>query len=140
MNVSMSNVRLITLGGLRLEPKGFQRPKLLLLLTYLALEHGRSRDHLRSLFWSGAANASSSLRVALAQLRQSVPNALEESGQMISTPIRCDVVELLEALDAGDWALATTLYTGAFLDGFLLPDWSAELEEWVYQQRELIAG
>jgi predicted ATPase/DNA-binding SARP family transcriptional activator len=145
MSVVMSQTgsfspRLTTLGGLYLKPKGFQRPKLLLLLTYLALEHGKSREHLRSLFWAGATDVSASLRVALAQIRNALPDALEDSGSILLTRIPCDVVDLQTALDASDWERAVELYTGAFLDGVMLSEFGNELEEWVLTTREYLAG
>ena len=135
----MSNTRLVTLGGLRLEPNGFRRPKSLLLLAYLSLEHGRSRDHLRSLFWQNATDASASLRVALAQLRQGVPGSLEETDSLLLAKIPCDVVDLQAALDASDWERAVKMYTGAFLDGLMLSELGSELEEWVLTTREFMA-
>ncbi len=132
-------MRLLTLGRLRLEPEGFQRPKLLLLVAYLALERARPRDHLRDLFWPQAADPGASLRGALAQLRNDAPGVLEESGSLLSAQIACDAVELLEALDAGDWTRATLFYRGAFLDGFSITDWGEELKEWVLVTREFLA-
>jgi predicted ATPase len=145
MSVVMSQTesfspRLTTLGGLYLKPKGFQRPKLLLLLTYLVLEHGKSREHLRSLFWAGATDVSASLRVALAQIRNALPGSLEDSGSIVLTRIPCDAVDLQTALDASDWERAVELYMGAFLDGMMLSEFGNELEEWVLTTREYLAG
>jgi predicted ATPase/DNA-binding SARP family transcriptional activator len=133
-------VLLITLGSLKLQPDGFQRPKLLLLIAYLKLEGAKPRDHLRMLFWPDAADANASLRVALAQIRQAMPGVLQEDGSLLSAHVSCDAIELIEALDTGTLNRAVTLYAGAFLDGVALSDLGLELEEWVLTTRELIAG
>jgi predicted ATPase/DNA-binding SARP family transcriptional activator len=133
-------VLLITLGDLRLQLDGFQRPKLLLLIAYLRLEGSKPRDHLRALFWPDATDANASLRVALAQIRQAVPGAIQEDGSLLSVQMPCDAIELIEALDTGTLNRASVLYVGAFLNGLALSDLGAELEEWVLATRELIAG
>ncbi len=43
-------MQLVSLGRFQLEPDAYPRPKLLPLVCYLALEGGRSREHLRTLF------------------------------------------------------------------------------------------
>jgi predicted ATPase len=50
-----------------------------------------------------------------------------------------DATLLLQALEKNDVAEAARLYTGAFLADLYLPDWSSELEEWVYSTREFLA-
>ncbi len=140
MLYAVNMVRLKTLGDLRLIPNTFQRPKPLLLLVYLALEGAKDRRHIAELFWSDAANPASSLRVALTQLRQGVENAVLEDGQKLGFGLTSDVQELLESIRNRDFQNVSTLYSGAFLEGFVLPDWSSELEEWVYATRESIAA
>ena len=136
----MRAMQLITLGRLQLEPDVYQRPKLLLLLCYLVLEGGRSRDHLRTLFWPHASDPSANLRVALAQLRVDLPGAVRESGNLLSTGIACDAVELLEAFEGADLSRTVALYQGTFLDGSTASEWGVELEEWVLTTREFLAG
>ncbi len=133
-------VRLKTLGELKLIATTFQRPKPLLLLVYLALEGAKDRRHIAQLFWSDAANPASSLRVALTQLRQGVENAVLEDGQKLAFALTSDVQNLLESVRNRDFQNVAALYSGAFLEGFVLPDWSSELEEWVYATRESIAA
>ena len=48
-------------------------------------------------------------------------------------------MRLLAALDRGEFEEAVGLYRGPFLKGAYLKDWGAELEEWVYGTREVIA-
>ncbi len=133
-------MRLVTLGGLKLEPPDFQRPKPLLLLAYLALEGPKERRHLSELFWSDASEPATSLRVALGQLRKGAPNAVLEDGSKLSLALETDVLELLEAIRHSESERVAALSVGAFLEGFVLPDWSAELEEWVYASRESVAA
>ena len=136
----MSTVRLVTLGGLRLEPQGFPRPKLLLLLAYLSLEQAQPRDHLRELFWSKSADAGANLRVALAQFRADLPGVIEETATLISTGISCDAAALLRAFEATDFAGVVALYTGSFLEGIAPSGLGIELEEWVLTMREFLAS
>jgi predicted ATPase len=130
--------QLWSLGGLSLESPSFTRPKPLLLLTYLALEGAQQRKHLAELFWQDG-NRMKSLSMALTLLRQGAGDVFEADKKQIKTNVKSDVRALLEALDKSDWTKANELYTGAFLEGVVLEDWSSELEEWVYQTREYLA-
>ena len=133
-------MRLQTLGGLKLEASDFQRPKPLLLLAYLAVEGAKDRRHLAEFFWSDASEPATSLRVALGQLRKGATQALNDDGQRVSLTLESDVAKLIEAIREQQFERVPALYTGSFLEGFLLPDWSAELEEWVYATREFLAA
>lgn len=133
-------MQLQTLGNLRLETSDFSRPKPLLLLAYLAVEGAKERRHLQELFWSAAADRAMSLRVALSQLRQVSPEIILSEGQRIQTSLKSDVAAFLQAIRDGDLETARGLYSGAFLDGFFLPDWGVELEEWVLNTRDTLAG
>jgi predicted ATPase len=129
-----------TLGGLELQDSGFTRPKPLLLLGYLALEGVRDRRHIGELFFAQAKDRMNSLRTTLKRLRQEVPGALEADGDPLRASVECDAQKLLSNLEAGELELATAHYTGSFMAGVYLPDWSIELEEWVYTTREFIAS
>lgn len=128
-----------TLGGLELEDSNFGRLKPLLLLTYLLVEGPCERRHLAELFWPDNADALNSLSVALTRLRKGAPGAVEADEVRAWARIENDLDELKAALAARDYAKVIALYKGPFLEGLYLPDWSAELEEWVYAQREHIA-
>lgn len=80
-----------------------------------------------------------SLRVALAQLRRGAPGALEANEMQVAALVRADAARLLDDLEAGRLAEAVDGYTGAFLPEFYLPDMGAELEEWLYSTREVLA-
>jgi predicted ATPase len=130
--------QLQALGGLRLESSTFTRPKPLLLLAYLALEGTQQRKHLAELFWREG-NRMKSLSMAFTLLRQGAGDVAQVDAKQAKTNVKSDVRELLEALDQSDWTKANELYTGVFLEGIVLDDWSSELEEWVYQTREYLA-
>ena len=133
-------MRLLTLGGLSLENASFGRVKPLLLLTYLALEGPKERRHLAELFWPEASDPMNSLSAALTRLRKGLKGAVEADELRAWAGVDADAAELGLALESGDLDAALALYKGPFLDGAYLPDWSAELEEWVYLTRESLAG
>ena len=132
-------MRLLTLGGLSLEDVSFGRIKPLLLLTYLALEGPKERRYLAQLFWPGASDPMNSLSAALTRLRKSV-GVVEADEVRAWTQIEADAADLVRALGAGELDVALALYKGPFLHGTYLPDWSSELEEWVYAKREDVAS
>jgi predicted ATPase len=133
-------MRLQTLGGLGIAGRRFGRPKPLLLLAYLAVEGGQDRRHLAELFWPDARDHMKSLTVALAQIRQGAPGALESDRQRVLARLECDAVDVLERLDRGDHAAALAAYGGPFADGVFVPNLGSELEEWILGTREFIAA
>lgn len=132
-------MRLRTLGGLALEGSDFRRPKPLLLLTYLSIEGARDRRHLSQLFWPGAAEPMTSLRVALSQIRRSAPEAVAAANVRLEARIETDASLMLREFERGAYAPVVKLYLGPFLDGFYLRACGVELEDWVYATRELLA-
>ncbi len=131
-------MHLNVLGGLSLEPPSFQRPKPLLLLAYLALEGRREKRHVQEMFWFNAANPAGSLRTAINQLRQVSSDLILSNEHTIWTAVESDLTALQSAISERDANRLLTLYKGEFLFGFTLPDWGAELEEWVYGTREFL--
>ena len=131
-------IQLKALGGLRLESTPFTQPKPLVLLSYLSLEGSQQRKHLAELFWQDG-NRMKSLSMTLTRLRQGAGEVVEADGKHAKVTLSCDAKELLESLDKSHWQQANDLYTGAFLEGVVLEDWSNELEEWVYTTREYLA-
>ncbi len=132
-------MRLTTLGGLSLEGSGFARVKPLLLLAYLAVEGPQERRHLAELFWPGSRHAMRNLATVLTRLRQGADGAVEADGVRAWTSLDCDARVLLANLENGEHIQGLDLYRGRFLDGVFLA-WGSELEEWVYQTRECLAG
>jgi len=132
-------MKLRTLGGLALEGAAFSRPKPLLLLAYLALEGPQVRRHLAELFWPDDAKRLKSLSMTLTRLRQGAPDVVAADEVRAWARVETDAQDLLTALGDGALERARGLYRGPFLEGVYLRDWSAELEEWVYRLREVIA-
>jgi len=127
---------LITLGGLSLSGADLRRPKLLLLLVYLALEGATSRRQLQSLFWNGEAGAAASLRVGLHQLRRVQPDPVTGTD-VLETHVECDAVRLMDPQCSPLQVLE--LYTGPFLHGLEFEGISAELAEWIVAWRDRLA-
>jgi DNA-binding SARP family transcriptional activator len=132
-------MRLILLGELTLEPSTFTRPKPLLLLAYLSLEGPRSRRDVAELFWQGSKDPMQGLRMALLQLNREVPGAIQSDEKRVWTELTSDVVALHQHLSNDELATALELYRGTFIDGFDMQDVGEELEEWIFQTRELLA-
>ena len=130
---------LTTLSGLTLEGANFTQAKPLLLLAYLALEGPKERRHLAELFWQDAADALNSLSKALYRLRQAAPGVIEADNARVWAEVQTDALMMLAALEHDELEKGITLYGGAFLEGLMLPDWGAEVEEWVYSTREFLA-
>jgi hypothetical protein len=133
-------MRLNMLGGLGLEPVAFHRPKPLLLLAYLSIEGRKEKQHLYELFWPEAADQATSLRMALSQLRKVGAELITSEERTVSTGVESDLSALQRAVIERDADKLLGLYKGEFLQGFSLPDWGAELEEWVYSTREFISA
>lgn len=131
-------MKLCTLGQLRLEGQKFRREKPLLMLAYLALEGPKPRRFMAELFWPNASNAMNNLAVAINHLRKL--NAAQADDSRVWAEVTCDALELREALRASQQAQAITLYTGAFAEGISLNDVGTELEEWLLETRENLAG
>ena len=143
-------IRCRTLGPVDVTLDGGPAPaellwrKNLALLVYLARspKRARARDHLIGLLWpdkpDGAARHS--LNEALRVLRRCTGDpGLETHADRIR--IAADAVELdtddFDALAAaGDWAGASALVGGEFLEGFAVPG-AAEFEHWLGAERTL---
>lgn len=132
-------MELRTLGGLGLAGAGFARVKPLLLLAYLALEGPKERRFLADLLWPRAANPRHSLSVALSQLRTALDAEPGGNDTRLWTQVECDAVKLREAAANEEWERVAELYQGPFLAGVELGPGMVELEEWLYQTRELLA-
>jgi len=116
--------------------------KNLALLVYLALSprHTRTREHLTGLLWGDKPESAArhSLNEALRILRRAVG---EQALQTDATSVRLDPAAV--ALDlgdfvrheaAGEWAEASALVSGGFLEGFAVPGESA-FEDWLVAER-----
>ncbi len=130
--------RLLTLGGLALEPAVLSQPKPLLLLAYLALEGRQPRRRLAELFWPDGRSLKS-LSMAITRLHQALPDCCQTDGSHVWSQTDCDAVDLFQAIDAGAVTRAMGLYRGPFLGGLAQTGWSPELESWVQASRERLA-
>lgn len=130
-------MRLVSLGGLRLEGEKFRREKPLLLLTYLALEGPKPRRFLAGLLWPEKDAPLNNFAVALDHLRKfGVAGA---DGSRVWAQVDCDALDLREHLRAGRIPDALGVYQGAFADGLSGHDLGEELEEWLLGTRENLA-
>ena len=143
-------IALQTLGGVGLRNDGKEvatilaQPKRLALLVYLATARPRgfhSRDTLLALFWpeSDDERARNSLRQALHHLRRSLGEASiagrgDREVGIDASLVRCDAAEFDEAVEAGRWEDALTLYRGDFLPGLFVHD-SPGVERWIDDER-----
>ncbi len=143
-------LKLETFGGLTLtDPAGHhvvpQRRRLALLaLLAGAGDRGLPRDKVIACLWpeSTAENARHALEQLLYSLRRQLPEgAIRGIDPLRLEPalVRVDVVEFAGRLAAGDFAGATALYLGPFLDGFFLSG-APEFERWVDRERVRLAA
>jgi len=119
-------------------------PKRMGILLHLVLDQpGRpvERSLLASRFWpdSPVPRAQASLRTALSQMRSGLgPGVLEADGQqvwLIPDGLSCDALQLLAAVEAGQWREAATLARGELTPGFELDD-QLEFQRWLDAERE----
>lgn len=143
-----SPVTLRILGGLILERDGqpitgraTQRRRLAV-LALLAGSPGRmlSRDRVVGLLWPEAATdaARHHLADAVYALRRALGNdAIQSRGDdLLLNPalVELDLSGFEEAVLAGDWERAVTLYRGPFADGFLVAE-APEFDQWLEATR-----
>ncbi len=137
--------RLLTLGRLELlAPSGepavplARRRRKLALLAVLAVGGGSvARDALAEMFWGGRPErrARHSLSDALSEIRRVMgPEALVTRGDEVAlaagAALDVDALAFEAACETGDWARATALYRGPFLECVFVRD-APSFETWV---------
>src|SRR5512143_2305740 len=145
-------IYLRTLGGLDLRDADGRelrpvigQPKRFALLAYLAQaghQGFRRRDTITALFWPelDQEHARGALRQALRFLRRELGDGVlatrggEEIG-IDAAALGCDARAFEDACDTGPPAKAFALYRGEFLEGLFVSEGSAELEQWIDQER-----
>jgi DNA-binding SARP family transcriptional activator len=141
-------IRCRVLGPLEVSIEGAAAPPELLwrkhiaLLVYLARSPRgtRSRDHLVALLWGERPEAAArhSLREALRVLRrtlgESVVGGAGDQVRLDVAQVALDADEFEAAAAAGDWAQASALAAGEFLEGYTLPD-APPFEDWLAAER-----
>ena len=133
-------MNLHTLGKLTLEGSSFQRPKALLLLSYLALEGRKERRFLAELFWPGSKNARTNLAMTLMRLRQQAGEVVDADDTTAWVKVTTDIEQMMTALEKGDLEKGLELYQGAFLEGAAVSGLGIELEDWLHTTRESLAS
>lgn len=112
--------------------------QLTVLLAYLAHCGPCDRMTVATVFWPTANAPLNSLSSALSRIRQAMPGVLETDKLRVATNLRTDALDLLDAVRAGE-ADAHEAYAGPFLQGFQLKALGLELEEWIFETREMLA-
>jgi DNA-binding SARP family transcriptional activator/TolB-like protein/Flp pilus assembly protein TadD len=122
-----------------------QRRRLALLALLAASPNGRvSREKVTGYLWPDADGESARHRLgdALHALRKALGrDAIQSVGdELYLNPliVDSDLAGFRNALARGDRQRAVSLYQGAFLDGFFIPD-AAEFERWMDVERERYA-
>lgn len=131
-------MRLRTFGSLALEGTDFFRPKPLLLLAFLALEGSKSRRYLADLFYPHTRDPRDSLSSAIQLLKRKAGPVLRSDSDRISASVRCDASTAMTASERNEYRTVVEMYRGPFLDGLDL-SLGAELEEWLFTTREILA-
>ena len=144
-------LRLRTFGGLWIENPQAEaatgpRPRSLALLAICAAAgaKGVSRERALGVLWpnSHPERARHALSQTLYYVRREVgAEVIVSSPDLRLDPrlITSDVDDFLAAIRSKNWADATALYTGTFLDGFYLSD-APEFERWVDDERSSLAA
>ncbi len=120
------------------------QPRRFALLAYLAAASPRGfhrRDAILALFWPDQeqSRARASLNRALYFLRRELGDGIlvsrgdEEIG-LDTSRFCCDVADLEDALEKGQWRDALELYRGDLLPGFFVSD-AAGFEDWLERER-----
>ncbi|MFI8993515.1 GAF domain-containing protein [Streptomyces sp. NPDC053542] len=92
------------------------RPRQLEILTLLALEPaGYTPDRLRDALYGERPVSASTFKAEVSHLRRALGGAVATRRYALTTPVACDAVEVLRALEAGDTDGALTRYRGPLL-------------------------
>jgi len=146
-------IRFQTLGTLEVTLDGAEAPSELLwkknvaLLLYVARAPKRrcTREQLIGLLWPDKDDAAArqSVREALRMVRQYVGDERFKSTadviQLLDGAVELDTDQLETLMQQRDWAHATSLINGKFLEGFKIPDASG-FEDWLTIERSHWTG
>lgn len=121
------------------------QPKHLAVLIYLAAERKPvGRGQLAGRLWphSSESRARASLSQSLHVLRKDCPGIIKDHGSaeqlcLNTDVLSCDVWDLTDAFERGDYAVAVQLYYGEFLEGYALQGCSA-FDDWVSSIRRAL--
>lgn len=119
MGPTGSGLRLSCLGTARLVRDGQQirlRRRQLEILVLLALEPGGfTPERLHLAVYGDRPASSSTLKADVSHLRRTTGGEIANRVYQLMTPVSCDAVDLLAALEAGDTTTAVQLYRGPLL-------------------------
>ncbi|MFF8846452.1 GAF domain-containing protein [Streptomyces sp. NPDC015127] len=132
---SPSPVRLSCLGAGEAVRDGLPlplRPRQLEILTLLALEpHGFSPERLREALYGDRPVTASTFKAEISHLRRALDGGIATRRYALTTPVSCDAVDVLRALENGDTETALRLYRGPLLPRSAAPgveEWRTHLE------------
>ncbi|MEM6428735.1 MAG: NB-ARC domain-containing protein, partial [Deinococcota bacterium] len=80
------------------------------------------------------------LSMTLTRLRQTDETLFQSDDVRVSSTVELDVLELIRAFETEAYDDVMSLYHKPFLEGLSTKALSNELEEWVYEKREYVAG
>ncbi|WP_228002428.1 transcriptional regulator [Nocardia australiensis] len=130
-----TGVRLTCLGSARLSRDGSPvrlRPRQLEILALLALEpDGYTHERLHFAVYGDRPVGSSTLKSEMSYLRRATGSDIAPRVYQLVSPLSCDAVDVLAALEAGDTSTAVELYRGPLLPGSDTPgivEWREYLE------------
>jgi DNA-binding SARP family transcriptional activator len=139
-----------TLGPVGLSVDGAPAPPELLwrkhlgLLVYLVRSpRGRTREHLIGLLWAEKPEAAArhSLNEAIRVLRRYLGDGNVDTGmgqvRLAPDVVRLDVDRLEELAASREWAAASRLIAGEFLEGFSIAG-ASEFEDWLASERSAV--
>jgi hypothetical protein len=103
------------------------RPRQLEILTLLALEpDGFSSERLRDALYGDRPVTASTFKAEISHLRRALGGGIAARRYALTTPVSCDAVDVLRALERGDTDTALRLYRGPLLPRSEAPG----IEEW----------
>jgi hypothetical protein len=103
------------------------RPRQLEILTLLALEpDGFTSERLRDALYGDRPVTASTFKAEISHLRRALGGGIAARRYALTTPVSCDAVDVLRALERGDMDTALRLYRGPLLPRSQAPG----IEEW----------
>jgi hypothetical protein len=103
------------------------RPRQVEILTLLALEpDGFTSERLRDALYGDRPVTASTFKAEISHLRRALGGGIAARRYALTTPVSCDAVDVLRALERGDMDTALRLYRGPLLPRSQAPG----IEEW----------
>lgn len=148
MPIPLLEIRLLGSPSIQIDSVavgGLRSGKALALFAFLIREPEATRDRLIGLLWGDRSedSARNAFRQTLHRLRGALgPDVIQSDRNILrvdaTIKAATDASIFEDAIQAGDFALAASSYTGPFLDGIQVDE--REFESWLRMQREGFAG